>query len=176
MAQEPLTPQQVRGDALRRLGVRFKSGDTAERRSDDLDKLDKLGIETPDLLEAVERIEVTRLTTTYPPLADLLARCREARSDRLVSRGHNPPNSATEGQPTEAERVQMHDIAKLYRAGQIWCGVCAEYRKHCAEHYDGGYRGPTPEQTADAVAKLPPMDAKPLAAPKPGLTHIGDLF
>ncbi len=160
-----LTPQQERGDALRRLGVRFRSGDSTERRLDDLAKIDKRGVDTVDLLEAVERIEFTRQVNTYPPLAEILGRCGEARVARLrASQKQVEPHSG--GPATAAERVHMRDMLLLYRAGLIWCDVCVCYGKFCREHCDTDGRGPTARQTANAVAALDPAVRESAAQPR----------
>lgn len=177
MASEPMTPRQIRGDALRRLGVRFKSGDSSDRRSDDLSKLDAQGVETVDLLEAVERIEITRQTTTYPPLAEILSRCRDARSARLAASRDLLPETALR-RMNRGELDQCRGIAALYRTGLIWCGMCRQYRNHCEQHYRASYFGATPEQTAAALAALPAGKGQNHAAVKdpvtPGLTLVRD--
>lgn len=175
-----MTADQVRADALYRLATRFKGGDNSpNRRIDDLEKIDKLGIDTVDLLEAVERIEFTRQAASYPPLAEILAHCRDARTTRLAHSDIAPQGRTYDRPMNASELAHCRDIMALYRAQHVWCPVCQVYKPNCAVHANRpSVISPTPRQTADALAALPSGTTKPqpvtASVTRIGLTPLSD--
>tara|TARA_Y100000310_G_scaffold171679_3_gene171874 strand:- start:804 stop:1484 length:681 start_codon:yes stop_codon:yes gene_type:complete len=98
MAGKPLDDRQQRGRVLYELGLMFPSGDSDDRRSRYLERIDARGVCTDDLIEAGRRIEGSRTQTTYPPLADLLERCADVRRERVA-------NEATSLRRDDEDRV-----------------------------------------------------------------------
>ncbi len=143
MATSALTQRQIRGNVLLELGVRFKSGDSPGRRSEDLEILDKRGVHTVDLVEAGERIKVSRDKSTYPPLAEILLRCTDARLDRLRADRELALPSGTEHEPSPDDQAQGLEIMALYRAGIVWCRACVGYTPRCRKHESRKGHGPS---------------------------------
>ena len=132
-----MTIQNPIGLQLARLAARFPSGATETTLQIDLAEIERIGVREDDITEAVTRIMHSRETRTYPPLAELLRRTREAAADRMKARDETLALEA--GQPTFApDAVEMFKALRALAArGYYWCardgftfGVC--------EHTEGG--------------------------------------
>ena len=129
----PTPIQDPIGLQLAKLAARFPSGATATVLETDRREIEKLGLGL-DLPEAVQRILHTRETRTYPPLAEILRRCREAGVDRMKARddvlrlesGQQPFDSASQ----EYIRVQRD----LGTRGLYWCGRQREFVEGICKH------------------------------------------
>ena len=78
-----MSDRRARGEALRRLAVRFRSGIDDKRLAAALEDMDRWKIETVDLVEAVERTIKVRDKSTFPQSAEIRRHAIEARQDRL---------------------------------------------------------------------------------------------
>ena len=182
MAGEPVgDDRQSRGLVLYQLGIRFTSGNSAERRTEDLAILDRHGIRTEDLVEAGERIKASRSVNTYPPLSEILTRCTEARVSRLLA------DREASGQFEPAGRAMTPDevdhglaIMAVYKAGYHFCPVCRTFGPFCGAHRDADWHPPRRSTDMDLAAQIasgemPRLREARAPAPKPrGLTPLTD--
>lgn len=139
--------RQQYGAVLYKLGVLFPSGNDAERRTEYMEVMEKQRISIADLREAGERIKATRDKTTFPPLAEILRQCGDARALRLrAERADSADGPDLEGRPMNPGELRECDmIMLLYNVGGgdwrkriYWCPVCAKYDLFCKPHYPVG--------------------------------------
>ena len=120
-----VSPRQI---AMGKLAAFFPLGASKDRTEMYLEHRWLSKVQTPDLVEAVERLSVTRAEKSFPTLAVLLRVCGDAAgARRAASQANADADHEHRRPPTSDEIDQCEKLRALARRGVFYCDTCQDF-------------------------------------------------